>query len=48
MENVQNFAKFKKSLVLKLCLRALVRMGYQVTFGILQVLSKRMSWSGSS
>ena len=36
MENVKNFASFKKSLVLKLCLRALVRMGYQCTFGILQ------------
>ncbi len=36
MENVKNFASYKKSLVLKLCLRALVRMGYQCTFGILQ------------
>ncbi len=36
MENVANFAYFNKSLVLKLCLRALVRMGYQCTFGLLQ------------
>ena len=37
LENVRNFASYKKSLVLKLCLRALVRMGYQCTFGVLQV-----------
>ena len=36
LENVKNFASYKKALVLKLCLRALVRMGYQCTFGILQ------------
>nr|ALB00265.1 DNA (cytosine-5)-methyltransferase [Tigriopus japonicus] len=36
LENVMNFALFKRNLVLKLCLRALVMMGYQCTFGILQ------------
>ncbi|XP_012137658.2 DNA methyltransferase 1a isoform X2 [Megachile rotundata] len=36
MENVRNFVSFKKSMVLKLTLRCLVRMGYQCTFGILQ------------
>lgn len=36
LENVRNFASFKSSMVLKLCLRALVRMGYQCTFGVLQ------------
>jgi DNA (cytosine-5)-methyltransferase 1 len=36
LENVANFALYKKSLVLKLCLRALVMMGYQCSFGILQ------------
>lgn len=36
LENVKNFASYKKCLVLKLCLRALVMMGYQCTFGTLQ------------
>ncbi|KAL7287133.1 hypothetical protein TKK_0018750 [Trichogramma kaykai] len=36
MENVRNFVSFKKSLVLKLTLRCLIRMGYQCTFGVLQ------------
>lgn len=36
MENVRNFVSFKKSLILKLTLRCLLAMGYQVTFGILQ------------
>ncbi|KAG7199233.1 hypothetical protein KM043_018102 [Ampulex compressa] len=36
MENVRNFVSFKRSMVLKLTLRCLVRMGYQCTFGILQ------------
>ncbi|OXU20811.1 hypothetical protein TSAR_006495 [Trichomalopsis sarcophagae] len=36
MENVRNFVTFKKSMVLKLTLRCLIRMGYQCTFGILQ------------
>ncbi|XP_074116994.1 DNA (cytosine-5)-methyltransferase 1-like [Sminthopsis crassicaudata] len=36
MENVRNFVSFKSSMVLKLTLRCLVRMGYQCTFGILQ------------
>ncbi|XP_076633551.1 DNA methyltransferase 1a [Colletes latitarsis] len=36
MENVRNFVSFKKSMVLKLTLRCLIRMGYQCTFGILQ------------
>lgn len=36
MENVRNFVSFKRSMVLKLTLRCLLRMGYQCTFGILQ------------
>ncbi|XP_057663832.1 DNA (cytosine-5)-methyltransferase PliMCI-like [Diorhabda carinulata] len=36
LENVKNFVSFKKSMVLKLTLRCLLAMGYQVTFGILQ------------
>ncbi|CAG9828260.1 unnamed protein product [Diabrotica balteata] len=36
LENVRNFVSFKKSMVLKLTLRCLLTMGYQVTFGILQ------------
>ncbi|XP_014281484.1 DNA (cytosine-5)-methyltransferase 1 [Halyomorpha halys] len=36
LENVRNFVSFKRSMVLKLTLRCLVKMGYQVTFGILQ------------
>ena len=36
LENVRNFASFKGSIVLKLCMRALNKMGYQCTFGILQ------------
>ncbi|XP_017756525.1 PREDICTED: DNA (cytosine-5)-methyltransferase PliMCI-like [Eufriesea mexicana] len=36
MENVRNFVSFKRSMVLKLTLRCLIRMGYQCTFGILQ------------
>ena len=36
LENVSNFASFKNNMVLKLCMRALVQMGYQCTFGILQ------------
>lgn len=44
LENVRNFVSFKSSMVLKLTLRCLVRMGYQCTFGVLQVgvtLSRR-------
>ena len=37
LENVRNFVSFKRSMVLKLTLRCLVRMGYQCTFGVLQV-----------
>ena len=37
LENVRNFATFKKSAVLRLCLKALLNMGYQVTFAVLQV-----------
>lgn len=37
LENVRNFVSFKNSMVLKLTLRCLVRMGYQCTFGVLQV-----------
>jgi len=36
LENVRPFASHMKSLVLKLCMRALTKMGYQCTFGILQ------------
>ena len=36
LENVRNFVSFKKSLVLKLALRCLLRMGYQCAFGVLQ------------
>uniref|UniRef100_A0A8C7WDJ1 DNA (cytosine-5)-methyltransferase n=1 Tax=Oncorhynchus mykiss TaxID=8022 RepID=A0A8C7WDJ1_ONCMY len=36
LENVRNFVSFKSSMVLKLTLRCLVRMGYQCTFGVLQ------------
>jgi len=36
LENVKNFACFKKSMVMKSCLAALVKMGYQCAFGILQ------------
>ncbi|KFV99448.1 DNA (cytosine-5)-methyltransferase 1, partial [Fulmarus glacialis] len=39
LENVRNFVSFKRSMVLKLTLRCLVRMGYQCTFGVLQELS---------
>ncbi len=35
-ENVRNFTAFQKSLVLKLTLRSLVKMGYQCGFGVLQ------------
>ena len=31
LENVRNFVSFKRSLVLKLALRCLIKMGYQVT-----------------
>lgn len=40
LENVRNFVSFKRSMVLKLTLRCLVRMGYQCTFGVLQVGSR--------
>ena len=36
LENVRNFVSFKNSVVLKLCLRALLKIGYACTFGILQ------------
>lgn len=36
LENVRNFVSFKNSMVLKLTLRCLLKMGYQCTFGILQ------------
>ena len=36
LENVKNFASFKKSMVLKLCITALLKMGYQCTFAVLQ------------
>ena len=37
LENVRNFVSFKRNMVLKLTMRCLVRMGYQCTFGVLQV-----------
>ncbi|XP_011505760.1 PREDICTED: DNA (cytosine-5)-methyltransferase PliMCI-like [Ceratosolen solmsi marchali] len=37
MENIRNFVSFKKTTILKLTLSCLVQMGYQCTFGILQV-----------
>lgn len=36
LENVRNFVSFKKSMILKLTLRCLLKMGYQCTFGVLQ------------
>ncbi|KOX74441.1 DNA (cytosine-5)-methyltransferase 1 [Melipona quadrifasciata] len=36
MENVRNFVYFKNSIILKLTLQCLIRMGYQCTFGVLQ------------
>lgn len=36
LENVRNFVSFKRGIVLKLTLRCLLAMGYQVTFGIVQ------------
>ena len=36
LENVKNFAQFNGGKVLKLCMRALVMMGYQCQFGVLQ------------
>ena len=38
LENVRNFVSFQKNMVLRTVLRCLIRMGYQCTFGILQVL----------
>ena len=36
LENVMNFAFYKKGKVMKDCLRSLVKMGYQCTFAVLQ------------
>lgn len=36
LENVRNFATFKKSAILRMCLKVLLGMGYSCTFGILQ------------
>ncbi|XP_071039220.1 DNA (cytosine-5)-methyltransferase PliMCI isoform X2 [Parasteatoda tepidariorum] len=36
LENVRNFVSFKRSMILKLALSTLVRMGYQCTFAVLQ------------
>lgn len=46
LENVRNFVSFKRSMVLKLTLRCLVRMGYQCTFGVLQVWWLDTFWIG--
>ena len=37
LENVGNFANFKGGAVIRLCIKALLKMGYQVTIAILQV-----------
>lgn len=47
LENVRNFVSFKSSMVLKLTLRCLVRMGYQCTFGVLQV-GETPGWAAGS
>lgn len=36
MENVRNFVSHEKCIVLKLTLNCLIKMGYQVAFGVLQ------------
>ncbi|CAL1301280.1 unnamed protein product [Larinioides sclopetarius] len=36
LENVRNFVSFKKSMILKLAMRCLLRMGYQCTFAVMQ------------
>ncbi|GIY34057.1 hypothetical protein CDAR_419951 [Caerostris darwini] len=36
LENVRNFVSFKRSMILKLTLRCLLRMGYQCTFAVMQ------------
>ena len=36
LENVRNFVSYKCSMVLKMTMRTLVKMGYQCTFGVLQ------------
>ena len=36
LENVKNFAQFGNGQILRLCIRALVLMGYQCQFGVLQ------------
>ena len=36
LENVEDFVQYEKGMVLKLCLRTLVKMGYQCTFTVLQ------------
>ncbi|CAB4028403.1 Hypothetical predicted protein [Paramuricea clavata] len=36
MENVRNFLSHENSVVLKLTLRSLIKLGYQCTFGVLQ------------
>ena len=38
LENVRNFVSFHNSMILRTTLRCLIRMGYQCTFGILQVI----------
>ena len=36
LENVRDFVNFEKNAVLKLCMHALTKIGYQCSFGILQ------------
>ena len=48
LENVKNFASYHKNLVLKLCLHALVKMGYQCTFGVLQAGNFGVPQGGNS
>ena len=47
LENVRNFLSFQKNMILRTTLRCLIRMGYQCTFGVLQV-SNESSWSSTS
>ena len=36
LENIEDLIKYKGGLVLRLCVRALTKMGYQVAFSVLQ------------
>ena len=46
LENVRNFVSFQNNMILRTTLRCLIRMGYQCTFGILQVGDENsIQWS---